>query len=73
MKNGKKLLLVALVLLIVIAIILLLGFKIIGPVAGKPYVVGAFCSVSGPNAPLGTPERDTLLMLEEEINQSGRY
>ena len=37
----------------------------------KPYVIGVFCSVTGPNAPLGTPERDTLLMLEEQINKKG--
>ena len=37
----------------------------------KPYLIGVFCSVTGPNAPLGTPERDTLLMLEEQINQKG--
>lgn len=37
----------------------------------KPYVVGVFCSVTGPNAPLGTPERDTLMMLEEQINKKG--
>jgi branched-chain amino acid transport system substrate-binding protein len=37
----------------------------------KPYVVGAFCSVTGPNAPLGAPERDTLVMLAEQINQKG--
>lgn len=36
-----------------------------------PYVVGAVCSISGPNAPLGTPERDTLLMLTEKLNQKG--
>lgn len=39
--------------------------------SARPYVVGVFCSVTGPNAPLGTPERDTLLMLAEQINQSG--
>jgi branched-chain amino acid transport system substrate-binding protein len=33
--------------------------------------VGAFLSVTGANAPLGTPERDTLVMLEKQINQAG--
>ena len=43
-----------------------------GLLAGKePYVIGAFFSVTGPNAPLGTPERDTVLMLEEQINKAG--
>jgi branched-chain amino acid transport system substrate-binding protein len=36
-----------------------------------PYVVGAFVSASGPNAPLGVPERDTLIMLEEMVNKKG--
>ena len=43
-----------------------------GLLAGKePYVIGAFLSISGPNAPLGTPERDTLTMMEDQINGSG--
>ncbi len=37
----------------------------------RPYVVGAFCSVTGPNAPLGGPEKDTLVMLAEQINKKG--
>ena len=36
-----------------------------------PYKIGAVLSITGPNAPLGTPERDTLKMLEEQINQAG--
>lgn len=36
-----------------------------------PYKIGAVLSITGPNAPLGTPERDTLRMLEEQINQAG--
>lgn len=51
------------------------GFMIIsfiGLAAGKePYKIGAFLSITGPNAPLGTPERDTLIMLEEKINKAG--
>lgn len=39
--------------------------------AREPYVIGAFFSITGPAAPLGTPERDTLLMLAEEINAAG--
>lgn len=43
-----------------------------GLTAGKePYVVGAFFSVTGTNAPLGTPERDTVLMVAEQINKAG--
>lgn len=36
-----------------------------------PYKIGAVLSITGPNAPLGTPERDTLRMLEEQINRAG--
>ena len=58
-------------LMIVAMIALVVSMISFGKDAGDPYVVGAFVSVSGPNAPLGTPERDTLLMLEAKINQSG--
>lgn len=37
----------------------------------EPYKIGAFLSVTGPNAPLGTPEKETLMMLAEEVNSSG--
>jgi branched-chain amino acid transport system substrate-binding protein len=40
--------------------------------AGKePYVIGAVFDVTGTGAPLGTPERDTVLMLEKQINARG--
>ncbi len=47
------------------------GISLAEPTAKTPYVVGVFCSVTGPNAPLGTPERNTMLMLEKKINQKG--
>lgn len=53
------------------ALIFTAGLALAATDANKPYVVGAFVSVSGPNAPLGTPERDTLLMLEEQVNKKG--
>lgn len=40
-------------------------------VTGEPYLIGAVFDVTGPASPLGTPERDTVKMLETEINQSG--
>lgn len=40
-------------------------------VAKKPYVIGAIFSVTGDNAPLGVPERDTVLMLEKQVNAAG--
>jgi len=35
------------------------------------YKIGAVFAVSGNNSPLGTPERDTAKMLEEQINAKG--
>jgi len=40
-------------------------------VAGKPYVIGAIFSVTGDNAPLGVPERETVEMLVKNLNKSG--
>ncbi|MGE5558214.1 MAG: ABC transporter substrate-binding protein [Bacillota bacterium] len=37
----------------------------------NPIKIGAFLSITGPNAPLGTPEKETLLMVEEQINKNG--
>ena len=39
--------------------------------AGAPYVIGAVFDVSGSQSPLGTPERDTVLMLRDQINAHG--
>ncbi len=36
-----------------------------------PYVIGAVFDVTGTGAPLGTPERDTVLLLEKQINAAG--
>jgi branched-chain amino acid transport system substrate-binding protein len=58
-------------LLILLALVLIASMAFAAKEVKNPYVVGAFVSVSGPNAPLGTPERDTLLMIEENINKNG--
>lgn len=39
--------------------------------AGETIPVGAIVSVTGPASTLGKPERDTLLMVAEEINAAG--
>ena len=39
--------------------------------AADPYVIGAVFDITGPGAPLGTPERDTVQMLEQQINARG--
>lgn len=42
-----------------------------GSAASESYKVGALFAVTGFNSPLGTPERDTAKMLEEQINAKG--
>ena len=39
--------------------------------AKEPYVIGAVFDITGMGSPLGTPERDTVLMLEKQINAKG--
>ncbi len=36
-----------------------------------PITIGAIVSATGPAAPLGSPQRDTLTMMEKEINEAG--
>ncbi len=38
---------------------------------GEPYKIGIFFSVTGPASSLGVPERDTALMVVEQINARG--
>lgn len=41
------------------------------PAGGAPYKIGAVLSISGFNSPLGTPERDTLQMMADDLNGKG--
>ena len=59
------------VVLITFVFVLLLSQWGLTASKNDPYLIGAFLSISGPNAPLGTPERDTLLMVQDKINKSG--
>src|SRR5450756_2394204 len=43
------------------------GKKTVNPSASV-YKIGAVLSLSGPAAPLGQPEQNSLLMLEEQLN-----
>lgn len=38
---------------------------------GEPYKIGIFFSVTGPASSLGIPERDTALMVAEQVNAAG--
>lgn len=39
--------------------------------AEEPYKVGAVFAITGPAASLGEPERDTVMMMEDQINRAG--
>jgi branched-chain amino acid transport system substrate-binding protein len=39
--------------------------------AGEPYKIGAILAITGPASSLGIPERDTLLMLQKELQAAG--
>jgi len=59
-----------------LAIMLALTAVSVGPAAcaklkGAPYKIGALFAITGPASPLGTPERDTALLMEKKINDSG--
>lgn len=41
------------------------------PASGEPIKIGALFAVTGSASPLGEPERDTAVMLQEKINASG--
>ena len=50
-----------------------LAISACGTIGGdsSPYKIGALFAVTGPNSPLGTPEKETALMLQEQINAKG--
>ncbi|NPA48883.1 MAG: ABC transporter substrate-binding protein [Thermodesulfobacteria bacterium] len=55
-------------------LILLVGFFLLtsSPIwAAKPYKIGALFSITGPTSFIGEPERNTLVMLVEEVNKAG--
>lgn len=41
------------------------------PAVGAPYKLGVVVSVTGPLSSLGVPERDTALMIMEQVNKAG--
>jgi branched-chain amino acid transport system substrate-binding protein len=42
-----------------------------GAAEGEPYRLGAVLNITGGGSSLGVPERDTLLMLQEQVNSAG--
>jgi len=68
-------LLVKRVLVVAIVVVLLVGLCVAECSAAKkgksPIVIGAIFTVTGDNAPLGVPERQTVEMLAKQINAAG--
>lgn len=58
-------------LLVVLALLVPFAVGCAGSSGAEPYKIGALFAVTGFNAPLGTPEKETALMLEEQINAKG--
>lgn len=60
-------------LAILAVVCLIAGIFATGAQAAKksPYVIGAVFDITGPGAPLGTPERDTAVMVVNQINKTG--
>lgn len=58
---------------VIIALALIVPFAsgCAGAGEAEPYKIGALFAVTGFNAPLGTPEKETALMIEEQINAKG--
>ena len=55
-------------LLIILVVSLVAGC---GPAKAATYKVGLVVSITGPNSSLGIPERDSALMIQDQINQAG--
>jgi len=73
-KKGKIVVCVVVAIVIVLLLVGPLSIWRWVPVLRKPavaYKVGAIFAITGPAAWLGTPERNTAKMIEEEINAAG--
>jgi len=69
--SGRKLMWFGLSVVALILITASIAPMASAKVSGAPYKIGAVFAVTGPASPLGTPERDTALLLEEQINKAG--
>ncbi|MCL4535791.1 MAG: ABC transporter substrate-binding protein [Bacteroidetes bacterium] len=54
-----------------LAVTLLASCGTVGTSGAGTYKIGALFAITGFNSPLGTPERDTAKMMEEQINAKG--
>lgn len=74
MKERRRLrgLYVCLFALVIAVLLSAMVVPVVGSAPSKaPYKIGAIFAITGPASPLGTPERDTALLLEEQINKAG--
>jgi branched-chain amino acid transport system substrate-binding protein len=66
-RTGKSLFCIV----VVVALLLAAPVSWAAKKALEPYVIGAIFTVTGDNAPLGVPERETVEMLVKQINAKG--
>lgn len=59
------------VIVMITALMMVAGFLTPGESAKQPIKIGALFSITGSNAPLGVPEKNTVEMIAEEINAAG--
>jgi branched-chain amino acid transport system substrate-binding protein len=69
--KTRRLWIVLMVAACAVALTATLGWCAAKKPTGKPYRIGALFAISGPAAPLGVPERNTALLLQDEINKAG--
>ena len=69
--SGRKLMWFGLSVVALILITASIAPMASAKVSGAPYKIGAVFAVTGPASPLGTPERDTALLMEQQINKAG--
>lgn len=58
-------------LVVLVVTALVLAWSPLASLAQEPYKVGAIFSITGPGSSLGIPERDTVLMIEAQVNAKG--
>lgn len=56
---------------LVVALIVFALLSVGAHAAKAPYVIGAIFDITGPGAPLGTPEKLTLQMISAQLNKAG--
>ena len=58
-------------LVLFVVLVVAMSAACVNAASKTPYKIGALFAVTGPASPLGTPERDTALMMQDKINKAG--